>query len=68
MTTQKYYKDIKMAHKVISQLMLYGRLTLMKKYENGNYGHYIVTNEGAPIRISEEEYNVIYQAYYQERY
>ena len=67
MTTAKYYKDLKIMNNVIRQLMLYGKFTVMKKWENGYYGYYIVTNEGMTIKITEEEYNVIYKAYFQER-
>lgn len=67
MTTAKYTRDMKNARGVIRLLMMCGRMALMKRWENGYYGHYLVTNEGMEIRINEQEYEIAYKAYYQER-
>lgn len=67
MTTAKYYNEMKSAYHALRMCMLYGKLTLMKKYENGYYGHYIVNNEGMIISITEKEYELLYKAYYQEK-
>lgn len=67
MTIGKFEHVCKVMHSVIRLLMMSGDFTLMKKYENGPYGFYLVTKRGMMIKITEEEYNEIYKAYYQER-
>lgn len=66
MVTKKYYNELRTMYSLVRLILLYGGIELLKKWENGNYGYYLIKDGKSVIRITEKEYEFAYKARYQE--